>query len=402
MNNSRFWQLVILLTLLAGVGQMTNTIYAPAMTMIAGHFSVLPTRVQALMALYLLPYGLSQLIYGPLSDRYGRRPIILLGLCIYMLGALLTIFSGSFLQLLLGSCLQGAGIGVGGVMLRTVMRDCYDGKQLLLANSYLSAAIVGLPIAAPVIGGLLAGYIGWRSIFVFLGIYGVFVIFCQHRYFFETNLRQHDHLDIKAPVLRYAYLLRQKQFMGYCICLFIAFGGVSVFEGCGGILFTKLLSYSPQTASLLFIVPLPGYLLGSFLAGQLGRWISIRTIILYGIVLMAFGVMLLMIFALFNVVNAWSILVPISLNFAGVGLLFPAATSGAVNPYPMLAGTAGALIGALQNVGAGAATLLSAGFRQNSIWPLTLILTGLTILVALAYYYLIWPSPQHEVEEAIS
>jgi len=390
-KNIRFAPVLILLTTLCAVGQMTNTIYVPAMDLIANALLVHDQFVQAVMAFYLLPYGLSQFIYGPISDHFGRKPVILWGLAIFIFGSLLTVIAHVFWLLVVGSFIQGVGIGVGGVMARTVMRDLYSGKKLHQASSYVSIAFILAPITAPVIGGVLAGYFGWRADFAFLMIVGIIVLGIQYYFFVETNPYVNTGVPVhKTPLLvRYRTLLSDNAFIGYMICLFICFGGVSVFEACSGLLFTKLLGFSPQAASLLFIVPLPGYMLGSYLSGYLRNYFSVNQIILAGIALLLIGAVIMCVSGIIHYTNATVILIAASLYLAGSGIIFPAATTGAIEPFGHLAGTAGAVLGGTQNVGAGLITMISACIPQFSQLPMGIILLFLTIALIIIFRRLV-------------
>lgn len=374
--------------LLAGVGQMTNTIYAPAMGLMSSYFNELPTRIQTVMGLFLLPYGLSQFIYGPLSDRFGRRPVILLGLLIYIIGSLATILTKHFNDLLLGSFLQGIGIGVGGVMARTVLRDLYSGQLLHRASSMASIGLIFAPLIAPVLGGVLANSFGWRAVFIFLMIFGIVVLILEYCFFPETNrLAGHADTHLTKVFSSYYKVLKNKQFLGFMICLMVSFAGVSVFEASAGILFTEVMHFTPAQASLLYIIPLPAYLFGSFLSGYLGRFYALAKIILLGIILLMIGALSVLVAGLIFKVNPYTILIPINFSFLAVGVLFPAATTGALDPFASLAGTAGSTLGGTQNIGAGIAILASATVRQNSQIPLGIILTVLAIIVTIIYYY---------------
>ena len=128
-------KVIILVALLAAVGQISNTIAVPAMTLMAHAFLIKLHYIQSIIGCYLLSYGISQFIYGPLSDSIGRRKTIIIGLVIYTCGAILALLASHFAHLLLGTIIQGAGIGVGGVMCRTVLRDLYSGQRLMQENS---------------------------------------------------------------------------------------------------------------------------------------------------------------------------------------------------------------------------------------------------------------------------
>lgn len=379
-------QILFLLVSICSVGQMTNTIYAPAMSNIGRYFGVEPTRVQLVMAAYLFPYGFSQFFYGPLSDRFGRRPLLLIGLIIYLVGASIALSAPVFHLLIIGSFLQGCGIGVGGVMLRTVLRDLYYGVKLHKASSYISIAMIFAPIMAPMVGGSLAHYLGWRSIFIFLFCLAAIVGMIQFFMFPETNPHKgSEQTRLRYVKSSYATVLSNRRFLGYMVCLLVGFGGVSVFEASAGILFTDVLHFTPLTGSLLYTIPMPAYLGGSYLSGWLSsRW-ETPQIVLLGIVFLMLGGIILLILGIW-MTTVLSILVPVCCYFFGIGMVFPAGTAGALEPFSRLAGTAGAIMGGVQNVGASAATMISSTMSQSSQLPLAFILTGLSLLMGLAYY----------------
>lgn len=391
MPEIRFSVVLMLVASLAAVGQITNTIYVPAMGMIANDLTVLPGTVQSVMALYLIAYGISQFIHGPLSDRFGRRPVVLLGLSVFCLGSVLAMLAHKFSYLLFGSFIQGVGIGVGGMMARTAMRDLYTGKMLHTASSYMSIALVVAPLVGPVLGGIFSAGFGWRADFGFLAAFGFIILIFEFFYLPETNRYIGEpQTRLQNTLEKYKVILRNDQFQGYMFCLLVTFGGVSVFEAAAGILFGNVLHYSPTMISLLFIIPLPGYLLGSYLAGYLNKFLGLDHIMMVGILLLACGSFSMLLTGWLGYVNLSAILVPASLYFVGGGLLFPTATAGALDPFGDSAGKAGALLGGLQNLGAGFCTLISAALPHHTQFPLACILTALTILVAYTFFHLIW------------
>ena len=142
MYRHSFYPLFFLTILMVAVGQMTQTLYVPSIAMMAGDFNVASGQLQAVMACYLIPYGLSQFVYGPLSDRIGRRPVLLIGMMVFLVGTLTIQLIPSFTALLIGSLIQGLGTGAGGAMSRTVMRDRYSGAELNRANSLVSMGVI--------------------------------------------------------------------------------------------------------------------------------------------------------------------------------------------------------------------------------------------------------------------
>ncbi len=398
LNNQSASKFLLLITLLAAVGQMTNTIYVPAMSLIAHGLHVPINQLQAVMGAYLFPYGFSQFAYGPLSDRYGRKPIILIGLIVFLIGSLMATTASNFSHLLIGSFIQGLGIGVGGVMARTVMRDLHSGHDLHKATSYISVALIVAPLLAPLLGGILSALWGWRASFAFLAIFSLLVLIAEYCFFTETNrFIGSKPLSLKTIKQDYLTIFSNVEFLAYLACLVATFAGVCIFEAIGGILFTHVLHYSTIVASLWFTVPLPAYMLGSYLSGLYARRWSLRRTLLLGIVLLVVGATSLLITGLLGWVNIFAIIVPVTLYLFAAGILFPAATSGALQPFPTLAGTAGALLGGIQNLGAGLCVIFSAGVPQVNQLPLGITLTLMACLVAALFYFFLWQSKEQTI-----
>lgn len=219
------FHLLVMLILLVAVGQMAQTIYVPSIPDMGHDLGVRSGALQSVMAAYLLTYGASQLIYGPLSDRVGRRPVILAGMGIFMLGALAALLAPSLHILVLAAALQGLGTGVAGVMARTMPRDLYSGTALRYANSLLNMGILVSPLLAPVIGGLLDAFISWRACFAFLLLLCAGVAYSMFRWLPETRPAAGN----SNLVTSYRQLLGSGQFVCYLIMLV---GGIS---GRGGV-----------------------------------------------------------------------------------------------------------------------------------------------------------------------
>ena len=372
-------KLLFLIVLLVAVGQMTQTMYVPAIPEMSHFFSVQSSYLQGIMAAYLLSYGLSQFVYGPLSDRIGRRPVILIGMVVFLVGSVITIFSGNFEWLLIGSFVQGCGTGCGGAMSRTVTRDCYNGRDLHRANSFISMGVIFSPLLAPIVGGLLSSHLGWRYCYGFLFLFGVVVTIAMLGWFGETLPDSRRH---KARALdSYRYVFSNRHFQAYVLCLIATFSGVAAFEAAAGVLLGSVLKLSPTTVSILFILPLPGYLAGSWLSSSLVQRIGSIRVLWLGLCAIASGSILIIIPGLAGLVTVDTLIGGAFLYFLGAGILFPAATTAAIEPFPNHAGTAGAILGGVQNLGAGLATLAASLMHARSQFSLGVILCVMCILV---------------------
>ncbi|WP_313375585.1 multidrug efflux MFS transporter EmrD [Pantoea sp. CTOTU50773] len=378
--------LLFMLIVLVAVGQMAQTIYVPAMANMAEALNVRSGSMQQVMAAYLMTYGGSQLIYGPLSDSFGRRPVILIGMTIFAVGALIAMFAPSLQILVLGSAVQGLGTGVAGVMARTMPRDLYSGIALRQANSLLNMGILVSPLLAPVIGALLTHLFGWHACFAFLLLLCVGVTASMARWLPETRP-----VDTPAtPFLRrYATLLSDGNFIRYLLLLVGALAGIAVFEASCGVLMGGVLGLDGITVSILFILPIPAAFFGAWFAGREQK--SWHTLMWYGVNSCLLASLLMWIPAWFGIMNIWTLLVPAALFFFGAGMLFPLATSGAMEPYAWLAGSAGALIGGIQNLGSGVIAWLSALLPQHDQSSLGMLMFVTSLVMLLCW----WPLSRH-------
>ena len=368
--------LLMMLILLVAVGQMTQTIYIPSIPDMAHTFGVRDGAIQQVMAAYLLTYGVSQLFYGPISDRIGRRPVILAGMAIFILATLWALFTTSLPVLVIANALQGMGTGVAGVMARTMPRDLYEGGDLRYANSLLNMGILVSPLLAPVIGGMLDSVWGWRACYGFLLVLCVIVALCMLRWLPETRPVQ---ARPQRLVASYKTLLGSGSFNCYLLMLVGGLAGVAVFEACSGVLMGGVLGLNGVVVSILFILPIPAAFFGSWYAGRQNArfstlmWQAVLSCLLAGILMWLPG--------WFGVMNIWTLIVPAALFFFGAGMLFPLATSGAMEPFPFLAGTAGALVGGLQNIGSGAIAWFSALLPQTGQFSLGMLMTAMGVLI---------------------
>ena len=382
--------LLLMLIMLIAVGQMAQTIYIPAIADMARELQVREGAVQSVMAAYLMTYGVSQLIYGPISDRVGRRPVILVGMSIFILATLIALRTSSLPILIAASALQGMGTGVAGVMARTMPRDLFEGSALRHANSLLNMGILVSPLLAPLIGGLLDTVWGWRACFAFLLALCVMVTFSMARWMPETRPPQAPRTRLIAS---YKTLFSNASFNCFLLMLIGGLAGIAVFEACAGVLMGAVMGLNSMVVSVLFILPIPAAFFGAWYAGRQNKrfsslmWQSVMSCLLAGILMWIPG--------WFGVMNIWTLLLPAALFFFGAGMLFPLATTGAMEPFPFLAGTAGALVGGLQNIGSGLLAWFSALLPQTGQGSLGMLMTAMGGVILLCWLPLAHREQQH-------
>ena len=373
---------LLLLVFIIACGQMAQTIFVPALPLIASGLTVNPAKLQAVMACYLLAYGLLQFIYGPISDRIGRKKPLIFGVSLFIVGALVAANSNSFEMLILASLIQGCGTAAGGALCRSIPRDHYCGENLMKFNSYVSMAVVFLPLMAPFLGSFAAKTFGWHSVYYTLALFGFMVLMLLVFKLDEslpTNKR-----EPKPMIASYRFVLSHKAYRGYLVSLIATFSGIAAFEAIAGILYGQSLKLSPFLVSVFFVIPIPGYLLGAMFAS---RQTNLSKLFNRGIAMLGAGSLFMLIPGLFGHVVGWTLLVGSTLFFCGSGMLFPAMTSAALEPFPRQAGIAGAMLGGLQNFGSGLAALVMSFVPMHGQLSIGVLSGFMVILVILALNY---------------
>ncbi len=381
-NNPGFSSLIFLIVMMVACGQMAQTIFVPALPAIADSFSVSAGQLQAIMACYLLSYGLLQFAYGPASDRLGRKPMLVLGLSLFVIGAILASLASSYSELIIATLLQGIGTASAGALSRSIPRDHYFGEPLVSLNSYISMAVVFSPLIAPFAGSLMTQYFGWQSVYTLLAAFGALVLLLVIFRFKESLPAEKRKPG--SVMHSYRFVLSHRKFKSYLLCLVATFSGIAAFEAVAGVLYGQVLALSPFWVSVYFVAPLPGYLAGAYYAARLkdNNKSTYKSVALLGA-----GALFLLIPGLSNLVIGWSLLVGSVLFFTGAGILFPVLTSAAFEPFPRHAGVAGALLGGLQNFGAGVAALLMSLMPMHGQLSLGALCALMVILVILALNY---------------
>ncbi|MCF1428729.1 MAG: multidrug efflux MFS transporter EmrD [Shewanella sp.] len=369
---------LIQLVFMVACGQLAQTIFVPALPMIGQALHADAGELQAIMAAYLLAYGLLQFVYGPVSDRIGRRIPLLCGIALSIVGALLAAHVSSVDALIAASALQGAGTAAAGALSRSIPRDHFTGSRLMQFNSYVSMAVVFLPLVAPFIGSLTAETFGWRAVYYTQAGFSLGVLLMLTLTLKESLPA--GRREKRSVFQAYALVLSHRAFRGYTLGLIATFAGIAAFEAIAGVLYGQYLQLSPFWVSIWFVAPIPGYLAGAWIAGKSSR---IKSLLNRGIALLGAGATIMLIPGLFGEVVGWTLLLGSVLFFCGAGMMFPTLTSAALEPFPAQAGIAGALLGGLQNFGAGIAALMMAMlpiYGQLSIGLLCMIMVLLVVL----------------------
>ena len=243
----------ILLTGLSGLPPLSIDMFLPSMPAMVREFQTQPTHIQPAVTFFLIALGAAQLVFGPLSDRYGRRPILLIGLSCYALAGLGCLFAPTVGALILARVLQGFAGGSGPSVSRAVVRDIYGEIHAARIMSYMATAIALAPILAPILGGFLQAYFGWQAVFVVLSALGVLFFFGYLWTVPETNnLMDPTALNPTRMRANYRDLLSSRQYLGYTFMVAILFWGMFAFITNSSFVLITELGVSPQLYGFCF------------------------------------------------------------------------------------------------------------------------------------------------------
>lgn len=341
---------ILLAMMIIATGQVGVSIYLPSLPLISQDLTASHADVQLLVTLFLVGFGASQLFYGPLSDAIGRRPVFLLGQGVYLLGTIICVaFSHSLTILIFGRLLQGLGAGSASVLGRSVLRDSYDGPQLVKALSYIAVTASIMPIVAPVFGGWLAFYLGWESVFLFVLCYLAAIFTLGYFVLPETNYQSKRQFHLASVVKNYGCLITNRQVISSASYNWVSYLAALVSLSVMPFLLQHKLGLTAAEYGSVMIIPSAGLMLGSLILNAMNRYFSARQLLMLSIALMlAAGVWLIVSqTTLFNLIWAFTWLT------VAQGISFPLSISMLLEPHKQQVGAVSALSGSVQMCMAG-------------------------------------------------
>lgn len=383
-------QLALVLGILSAFGPLSIDMYLPGLPTIAREFGADPASTQLTLSLFLLGTALGQTIYGPLSDRFGRRVPLLVGCGLYAaasLGCALTPSIGGLIWLRL---LQALGGCVGMVISRSVVRDLFDARESARMYSFLMLVMGVAPITAPLIGGQLLLAFGWRSVFLVLAGFGLLCL-ALVALALPESLPPERRVTIRpgAVLTIYGGLLRDRQFLGYALAGGLV--GASMFAYISGssFVFIELYGVAPDRFGWIF----GSNAFGLIMASQINRRLLLRfssaTILRNALSVIGLSAAILLAVAATGFGGLPGLLLPLFVCIAGYGFVTPNATAMGMAPHGKVAGSASALLGTIQSaVGAGSGILVGLLYNGTAL-PMAGVIAACVALAAASFYGLV-------------
>lgn len=372
------WYLFTALALVSFISPVAVHMFMPALPAVRADFAASVGVTQLTISLVMFTMAFATILYGGLSDRFGRRPVLLSGLALYGTGSVLCWLAPDIWTLLAGRIFQGAGAGCGIVLSRAIARDVYGGDRVAQVMAYLTAAYVMGPMLAPPLGGAMVAGLGWRSLFAFATIWAVALIVMVLLLVPETAAPRRE--GRHGLVAGYGRLLRRPRFTALAIQPGLISGAFFAQATASAFLAIEVAGISAATFGVLFMVYPLGYIAGNFISGQVGSRATVDRMVLLG-ALTGLGCAAMLVIGL----SLWpTSLVALFLPglFIGVaqGLCLPYAQAGAMAVDPDYAGSASGAVVFSQMFFAALGQQLVGIFADGTWVPLGVVYTGACVL----------------------
>jgi MFS transporter, DHA1 family, multidrug resistance protein len=320
---------------------------APVLPLLAFVFSRGAAEVQLVLTVYFLGIAVGQLVYGPVSDRFGRRPVLIAGLVLFLGGTVACGCATTLPALLAGRVAQAAGACSGLVLGRAIIRDSYDREGSVRGIALVMMAMSLAPAVSPAIGAFVAEWFGWRAMFMLLGAFGAVVLGW-------TVLRLRETLAQPVPLRfgemgrSYRLLLRSPAFLCYALCTSFTSASWFTFIATAPYLMLQTLRQPPSAYGLMILLPMVAYILGNAAAARFARWAGGNAMIVSGVGLSLASGVWMAAWCAYPGLSPWALFVPMALSSVGNGLSQPTAMAAGLSVHPQVAGTASGFIGFLQ------------------------------------------------------
>lgn len=380
---------ILVLVAVASIGTLALNIFIPSMPNLVKSLNTTQSMAQLTLTFYLLSLAFAQLIVGPLSDKHGRRPILLLGILVYIIASLASAFATNIETLVLSRVFQALGGCSGIVITRAIIRDIYSKGRAAGILGYITMVVSLAPMLAPILGAYLDEWAGWRGSFYFVAAFGVLIGFVALKSLHETNFNLIKTLNLKSMPKQYASLLREPEYMGYAFSM--SFNNAVFFSFITGAPFiiADVMHLTPATYAIYFMLVSGGYMFGNFLVGRLAAFVGTNKMINIGNVAMTSGVIVAVYCYTLGFSHPILLFGPMGFIAISAGLISPNAIAGLLDVKPEIAGTASGLSGFLQMMTAALATFLVGYFYDGTGFSMILFMVVFALLSSACFYILV-------------
>ncbi len=378
---------ILILGLLSAFGPLSIDMYLPALPGIANDFHAELSQVQFSLASYFVGIALGQIFYGPLTDRFGRKKPLYVGLSLYFISSLLCAEASTVEGLILFRFLQALGACSGIVISRAVVRDLFQPHESARIFSLLMLIMGVAPILAPVAGGLMLTAFGWRSIFWFLSSVSLMTLVAVFFFLKESAVPHPDH-HLRYAARNYLGVLKDRQFTGYTISLSFIYAGMFAYITGSSYVFIEHFHLSPSDYSILFGANAFGLILFSQINGKLLKKYTPEKLIRSALPITLIAGTILLLDGIFDA-PLWAICIPLFFYILSMGMIAPNAAACALAFQKKSAGSASAMMGTIQFTVSAICSMLVSRLHNETILPMTGMMFGCAMIAVIFYWRLV-------------
>lgn len=354
--------------------------YLPAIGILADSIGASIHHTELSISVFLFGFAIGQLCFGPLSDRVGRKPVLLGGLTVFMLASLMITTADSLTTLLVWRFVQALGGGACVVNSAAIVRDCFSGREAAKVMSTMAMIMMLAPLAAPAVGSLLLHIAGWWLIFVFLAAYAGFLLWLLGTRLPETRDMTLPAASPRQVIRNYASVLRHREGMGYICAVAASFAGLFAFVTASPFVYLDYFELSPGIYPVVFGVNVVVIALSNRVNIHLLRKRTPQQNLRLGLKVQLVAALALVLVTVLNMASLYTV-VPLIMLFTGmIGLITPNAISSLLDHFGHISATATALLGGIQFSCGALAGFLVGAFEVAHLWPMVLTMLGASVL----------------------
>ena len=363
--------LTALLAGLSAVGPLTTDMYLPSLPDIARRLDASTAQVQFTISAYLIGFAVGQILYGPISDRHGRKPVLLGAIALYCAASLACALSTSIEMLIVARAFQALG-GCGGIVLtRAIVRDIYSGTHAGRELSLIGSVMALAPVIAPIFGGIVQTGFGWRATFLVLVVAGLAGSAIVWSLLPETlRMRASEPVSLPSMLRSYRVVARSPAYHSYLAITSASYAGLFAWISGSAFVLQDLYGLAPFDFGVAFALGSVGYMAGSAIAARLVVRLGLDGVLGLGGCACAAGGLAMTAAVGLGLTSSMSLVLPMAVYLAGLGMVLPQGIAGAMTPFPERAGAASSLFGFVQQTVAAVCGTAVGWFLGQSAWPL--------------------------------
>jgi DHA1 family bicyclomycin/chloramphenicol resistance-like MFS transporter len=387
-TRSKYILFVVLIAGISSLNPVAIDTFLPAMPAIAISLAVDPGTLGITLGIYTVGAGFGQIIFGPVSDRFGRKPLVVFGLSLYVFAAIFAFYTTSIEGLSIVRFIQGVGAASGRIIGVAVVRDLYAREKAARLLSNIWTVSTMMPIINPFIGSTLVHYFQWNSVFLFMAIFaGIMVLLTL--FFFKETLK-HKNLDALNPKQLFQNFLQisiNRAFLAYMLISSVTMSSLYGFLATSSDLLITQLNQHPTTFAWQFAVVGVGSLTGSIISARLSIKFGINRVIKLGILITAVSSLTFFLLSLNEFFTPIAIIAPFTIQRIGEAMISTQSISGAISPFPERAGSASSLLGFFRQMTGAAVAILVGYYADGTSLPMAVAFLFAGLMPAVIYIY---------------